>query len=216
MASRQRGLINTPEDVRDLEDIKSDLGSSAESDTLLGHVSSSWSSAPSSPRSSTPALGLVQFRVNSIENLSMSSVAERELAPLRKARSCVRGWVTRKLNEIDSKKTAGTLCKNIFIRLETSVNQQLTKLEEADMKIELAIDKLGLASDDPIRLQEEDSLAFISESHVKLASFEAFVNQQAANAAAPAGGADGTSVAVQRDLIVALGKLPGPRNESIF
>ena len=213
MASRRRGLQGTSDDERDLEDIKSELSSSAESDLISSHVGSQFSSAPSSPRSGIAAFSLVQHRVDSIENLSIMSLVEKELAPLRKTRSCTRGWVTRKLNEINAQKIAGTLNKYVFNKLETSVNQQLSKLEESDMKIELAMDRLSLAPDDPIRTQEGDSLAFISESQVKLAAFEAYIEQQAA-AAAP-GGADGSPAAMQRDLIAALGRIP-VRNESIF
>ena len=213
MASRRRGLQGTSDDERDLEDIKSELSSSAESDLISSHVGSQFSSAPSSPRSGIAAFSLVQHRVDSIENLSIMSLVEKELAPLRKTRSCTRGWVTRKLNEINAQKIAGTLNKYVFNKLESSVNQQLSKLEESDMKIELAMDRLSLAPDDPIRTQEGDSLAFISESQVKLAAFEAYIEQQAA-AAAP-GGADGSPAAMQRDLIAALGRIP-VRNESIF
>ena len=218
MAGRRRGLKGTPEDKRDLEDIKSELSSSAESDTISSHVDIqlSASSAPSSPRSSISAFSLVRHRVDSIENLSIMSTTAQELAPLRKARSCTRGWVTRKLNDINEHQIAGTLNKYIFNKLETSVNQQLTKLEDADMKLELAMDRLNVASDDPIRTQEGDSLAFISESQVKLATFEAYIAQQAAVAAAVPNGAGGSSEAVQRDLIAALGNLPGSRNQSIF
>ena len=45
MASRRRGLQGTSDDERDLEDIKSELSSSAESDLISSHVGSQFSSA---------------------------------------------------------------------------------------------------------------------------------------------------------------------------
>ena len=103
-------------DLQEIEDLKSDLSGSADSDTYNSGLL--FLSTPNSPVS-------VQSRVASFENLVdlnqpiSAAMAEAEinkvLAPLKNSRSSYKAWITRRLNGLEVEKNNSTLSKQFLL-----------------------------------------------------------------------------------------------------
>ena len=159
------------EDERELNEIKSELVSSAESveNQLLGH----FLSVPSSPsllrlRPDTDfTLLSVRDRISSIENLAASSTPhstmsgkeklKEELKPKRASRGSYRGKITRQLNLLKEKEVAGTLNKMLLEREVKKITAYLDKIEELEGEMSDIWDRHKIALDDADRAQSADA-----------------------------------------------------------
>ena len=120
-------------DSKELEELKADLSSSADSDTYSGAL---FLSTPNSPVS-------VKSRVASFENLIDipidAGMAEAELnkvlATLRNSRSGHKTWITRRLNALEVDKNNSSLTKPFLLKTEDSIKESCGKIEELEIKI---------------------------------------------------------------------------------
>ena len=156
MSSRYCGEISSDEE-RELNEIKSELISSADSvdDKLPKYLN--YRSAPTSPSKRTVSrrpnveftLLSVRDRISSFENLPITvnlenlpipvnsftmSLAE-EIKPLKLSRGSYKGKITHVLNGLKDYSDAGTL-EELFVKKQAAqVTNYLNKIEEIDQKL---------------------------------------------------------------------------------
>ena len=190
-------------DSKELEELKADLSSSADSDTYSGAL---FLSTPNSPVS-------VKSRVASFENLIDipidADMAEAELnkvlATLRNSRSGHKTWITRRLNALEVDKNNSSLTKPFLLKTEDSIKESCGKIEEIEIKIvEECFAKFPNPSQEQINQWNTDSEStstYILATQKKLAEYEVYLDKLAASGA--------STNATNADLVEALSQLKG-------
>ena len=220
--------LNSDEE-RELDEIKSELTDTAESDSFLSPTRSIFLSAPNSPvsaksvpvspQSSKIVCISVKQRVLSFESLNIANLShpkllimsgcKKELDPLLKSRRSYKSWVTRCLNGIVEQKEANSLNKAFFNRQEGTINGHINKIEELEAKISDVYDSHSVPPEDGERLSDSDTTyKFILVAQQKLAAIEIALTT-AADAPAAAAALPVEGIAHNNDLVAAIANLRG-------
>ena len=179
MSNKKLNRIDLSEEDRsDIEDLKTDLSSTASSD----FVSPKTCSAPVSPSFINPIS--VSQRARSFEKLSTSfnfptnkvvvMALKSDLKPVTGQRSALKGWVTRSLNKLKEQKTAGILSKQLYELHRGSVNGYIVRIEECEIKIAEIYDNHSVGLEDSDRILDSNTTYdFILAAQSELAGLEA-------------------------------------------
>lgn len=207
------------DEARELDDIKTDLASSAESvDESLGRVA--YASAPSSPSKSGLKVSTdfcllsVKQRISSLENLAdrqsehlVKMTVEDDLRPFIGSRAAYKGKITATLKGLKTISDEGKLNEPFLQKQVTTVTKFLDKIEEIEMQMAEVYEKYSVKLEDAKRKDDiEKSVKHQQDVTTKLAEYELALAQAAKAALKP----DGANT----DLVEAMMQFQGPPGQN--
>ena len=126
-------------DKLELEELKAELSSSADSETYSG----AFLSTPNSPVSVKSHVASFESLIDLpfslpqlyIVNMSPTDELKKILGPLKYSRRALKGWITRDLAEIEQDKDATTLSKSFLLEQKSSIKESIAKIQDIELKI---------------------------------------------------------------------------------
>ena len=184
-------------DKLELEELKNELSSSADSESYCG----AFLSTPNSPVSVKSRVASFESLVDLslslsqpiIVNMSPADELKRIVGPLKHSRRTYKGWITRSLAQIEQNKVAQTLSKPFLLKEESSIKDCIANIQNIEIKIaEACFAHIPDPSEEleaAWTLDSEGVCEYISDTHQKLAQYEVHLDSVAAQALAAAAGA---------------------------
>ena len=181
---RFNGIKGSPQDSNGNEGAPDSEGS-AESGTVSGGdlVGASGCPSTSAPASiSLSGTGAdLELAFNDPADLKMSHNAE--LRPLVGSRGTYKGWVSRRLSELERQQTAGTLSPEFFQQQKNSIEGSILNIEKVDVSIAAVYDAHGVDVEDGDRVADANaSYEFVIDAQTRLASLVSLVQAKPASA----------------------------------
>ena len=177
------------QDILDLEELKSDLGSDAERSSLnsTGHFDSNPNSRPcSAPSTPVKLKSKLKFSLFNSEdgNISASSsinqsanMSNKEIKRHMGSVASRKGWVTRYLDRLNTSKTDKTLDVPLFEMLSKNIEEQTSKIKDLEHLISALYDVDEVPLDEKSRADHRQEIeTYIDDVESQLLQLKAHVS----------------------------------------